>query len=570
MQPLLSIKNLSVDFIAASGTTTALKNISLTVNRGEVVALVGESGSGKSVTSLSVLQLLPAPPARYSSGEILFSEDGVQTINLLHRKRNELQDIRGNKIAMIFQEPMTSLNPVLTCGNQVMEAILLHQKISVEAARQKTMEWFEKVKLPDPQGIFNRYPHQLSGGQKQRVMIAMAMSCEPALLICDEPTTALDVTVQKTILQLIKELQQQSGMGVIFITHDLGVVAEIAHRAVVMYKGEIVEQDTVKNLFSNPQHPYTKALLACRPVNHERGKRLPVVSDFMEALNTETVKKDLAPTLSTTVSTKTEVLLSVQQLSVWFPARRTLFGKARSFTKAVDAVSFDVYKGETLGLVGESGCGKTTLGRTLLRLIEPTSGKIIYNGTDLTAKNKNELHSLRKDIQIIFQDPYSSLNPRLTIGSAIAEPMKVHGILANDKQRKEKVTALLEKVNLKADHFNRYPHEFSGGQRQRIVIARALALSPSFIVCDESVSALDVSVQAQVLNLINDLKKEFGFTVIFISHDLSVVRYISDRIMVMNKGKIEETGPADDIYFSPQSDYTKNLIAAIPKGIVAN
>lgn len=570
MQPLLSIKNLSVDFIAASGTTTALKNISLTVNRGEVVALVGESGSGKSVTSLSVLQLLPAPPARYSSGEILFSEDGVQTINLLHRKRNELQDIRGNKIAMIFQEPMTSLNPVLTCGNQVMEAILLHQKISVEAARQKTMEWFEKVKLPDPQGIFNRYPHQLSGGQKQRVMIAMAMSCEPALLICDEPTTALDVTVQKTILQLIKELQQQSGMGVIFITHDLGVVAEIAHRAVVMYKGEIVEQDTVKNLFSNPQHPYTKALLACRPVNHARGKRLPVVSDFMEALKTETVKKDLAPTLSTTVSTKTEVLLSVQQLSVWFPARRTLFGKARSFTKAVDAVSFDVYKGETLGLVGESGCGKTTLGRTLLRLIEPTSGKIIYNGTDLTAKNKNELHSLRKDIQIIFQDPYSSLNPRLTIGSAIAEPMKVHGILANDKQRKEKVTALLEKVNLKADHFNRYPHEFSGGQRQRIVIARALALSPSFIVCDESVSALDVSVQAQVLNLINDLKKEFGFTVIFISHDLSVVRYISDRIMVMNKGKIEETGPADDIYFSPQSDYTKNLIAAIPKGIVAN
>lgn len=569
MQPLLSINDLSVDFIAESGITNALKNISFAVNRGEVVALVGESGSGKSVTSLSILQLLPSPPVRYSSGEILFSEDGEQVINLLHRKRNELQDIRGNKIAMIFQEPMTSLNPVLTCGDQVMEAILLHKKIPKETAKQKTIEWFEKVKLPDPKAMFNGYPHQLSGGQKQRVMIAMAMSCEPALLICDEPTTALDVTVQKTILQLIKELQKQSGMGVIFITHDLGVVAEIADRAVVMYKGEIVEQNMVKNIFTNPQHPYTKALLACRPVNHERGKRLPVVSDFMDDLRTETVKKDIATTILSTVSTKTDLLLSVQQLSVWYPARRTLFGRAHEFTKAVDSVSFDVYKGETLGLVGESGCGKTTLGRTLLRLVEPTNGKIIYNGADLTARNNDELHSLRKEIQIIFQDPYSSLNPRLTIGSAISEPMKVHGLFTSDKQRKEKVTALLEKVNLRPDHFNRYPHEFSGGQRQRIVIARALALNPSFIVCDESVSALDVSVQAQVLNLINDLKREFGFTVIFISHDLSVVRYISDRIMVMNKGRIEESGPADDIYFNPQSVYTKNLIAAIPKGIIA-
>lgn len=567
MQPLLSINDLSVDFIAESGISNALKNISFTVNREEVVALVGESGSGKSVTSLSVLQLLPSPPARFSSGEINFSDDGKQSINLLRRSSDEMQDIRGNKIAMIFQEPMTSLNPVLTCGDQVMEAILLHKKIAKEKARQKTIEWFEKVRLPDPKAIFNRYPHQLSGGQKQRVMIAMAMSCEPALLICDEPTTALDVTVQKTILQLIKELQRQSGMGVIFITHDLGVVAEIADRAVVMYKGEIVEQDTVKNIFYNPRHPYTKALLACRPVNHERGKRLPVVSDFMEELKTEPIKQDLAKTISLPVATKTEVLLSAQQLSVWFPARRSLFGKTHEFTKAVNSVSFDVYKGETLGLVGESGCGKTTLGRTLLRLIEPTSGKIMYNGANLTARNKDELLSLRKDIQIIFQDPYSSLNPRLTIGSAIAEPMKVHGLFANDKQRKEKVTALLEKVNLKAEHYNRYPHEFSGGQRQRIVIARALALSPSFIVCDESVSALDVSVQAQVLNLVNDLKREFGFTVIFISHDLSVVRYISDRIMVMNKGMIEESGPADEIYFNPQSAYTKNLIAAIPKGI---
>ncbi len=572
IQPLLRIKNLSLDFIAESGNVNALKNISLTVNKGEVVALVGESGSGKSVTALSILQLLPSPPAKFTAGEILFSENGSHTTDLLKKNRNEIQGIRGNKIAMIFQEPMTSLNPVLTCGDQVMEAILVHTKTTKAAAKQQTVSWFEKVKLPNPESVFNRYPHQLSGGQKQRLMIAMAMCCEPSLLICDEPTTALDVTVQKIILQLIKELQQQSGMGVIFITHDLGVVAEIADRAIVMYKGEIVEENNVKEIFFNPQHPYTKALLACRPVNHERGKRLPVVSDFLqstehsEGLAIETPKfqnnfvdHELSP----------DVLLKAEHLSVHFPTKKTLFGKAVVFTKAVDDVSFEIYKGETLGLVGESGCGKTTLGRTLLRLVEPTFGKIIYNGDDLTAKGKTELRLLRKDMQIIFQDPYSSLNPRITIGAAIAEPMKVHRLLSTDKKRKEKVIELLEKVNLKAEHFNRYPHEFSGGQRQRIVIARALALNPSFIVCDESVSALDVSVQAQVLNLLNDLKKEFGFTAIFISHDLSVVRYISDRIMVMNIGKIEESGMADDIYFNPQSDYTKKLIASIPKAIVA-
>jgi len=572
MQPLLRINNLSVDFIAESGITNALKNISLTVNRGEVVAIVGESGSGKSVTSLSILQLLPSPPAHYPSGEILFAEDGNAIIDLLKKDRHSLQDIRGNKIAMIFQEPMTSLNPVMTCGKQVMEALQLHKKLSKAAARQKTLDWFNKVKLPDPEAAFDRYPHQLSGGQKQRVMIAMAMCCEPSLLICDEPTTALDVTVQKTILQLIKELQQQSNMGVIFITHDLGVVAEIADRAVVMYKGEIVEENNVRSLLTAPQHPYTKALMACRPVNHKRGERLPVVSDFLR------ITDDRPQTTATVHPVKdssvvhgpsSEVLLEAKRLSVWFPAKKTLFGKATAYTKAVDDISFEVYKGETLGLVGESGCGKTTLGRTLLRLIDPTSGTITYNGIDLTAKNREELRSLRKDIQIVFQDPYSSLNPRLTIGSAIAEPLKVHHIVSTEKARKEKVTELLEKVNLKEEHFSRYPHEFSGGQRQRIVIARALALNPSFIICDESVSALDVSVQAQVLNLLNDLKKEFGFTVIFISHDLSVVRYISDRIMVMNKGKIEESGKADDIYFNPQSVYTQKLIASIPTGIVA-
>jgi peptide/nickel transport system ATP-binding protein len=568
MSPLLQIKNLSIDFNTESGTVHALKNISLSVSKGEVVALVGESGSGKSITSLSILQLLPSPPTTGISGEIFFSEDGVAANDLLKRDRYALQDIRGNKIAMIFQEPMTSLNPVLTCGDQVMESLLQHKKISSGKAREQTIAWFNKVKLPDPEAVFNRYPHQLSGGQKQRVMIAMAMCCEPSLLICDEPTTALDVTVQKTILQLIKELQLQTGMGVIFITHDLGVVAEIADRAVVLYKGEIVEQNTVKEIFSRAQHPYTQALLACRPVNHERGKRLPVVSDFLEDPKPATEsKKPETGNQAPDSSAPATLLLSVKDLSVWFPLKKTWLGKSVSFTKAVDQVSFDVYKGETLGLVGESGCGKTTLGRALLRLIEPSSGKIIYNGVDLTAKKRDDLRSLRKEVQIVFQDPYSSLNPRLTIGAAIAEPMKVHGIISSAKKRKEKVIELLEKVNLKSEHLHRYPHEFSGGQRQRIVIARALSLNPSFIVCDESVSALDVSVQAQVLNLLNDLKKEFGFTIIFISHDLSVVLYISNRIIVMNKGKIEESGPADDIYFHPQSDYTKKLIASIPKGM---
>lgn len=576
MLPLLRIQDLSVDFISGDVKTTALKNISFSVNRGEIVALVGESGSGKSVTSLSVLQLIPSPPARYVSGQILFSENGKDETDLLKKDRYSLQDIRGNKIAMIFQEPMTSLNPVMTCGQQVMEALLTHKNISKEAARQRTIEWFEKVKLPKPGQVFNRYPHQLSGGQKQRVMIAMAMCCEPSLLICDEPTTALDVTVQKTILELIRDLQRQSDMGVIFITHDLGVVAEVADRTIVMYKGNIVEQGAVEQIFKNPRHRYTKGLLACRPVLHEKGQRLPVVSDFLEG---ESSRESVAGSWESAVISQSltnpvsgielpdAVLLRVENLSVWFAARKTLLGKPLEYTKAVDGVSFEIYKGETMGLVGESGCGKTTLGRALLRLVEPTGGKIIYNGIDLTARKKDELHSLRKDLQIIFQDPYSSLNPRLTIGSAIAEPLKVHRILPTEKARKEKVIDLLEKVDLRPEHYNRYPHEFSGGQRQRIVIARSLALNPSFIVCDESVSALDVSVQAQVLNLLNDLKKEFGFTTIFISHDLSVVRYISDRIMVMNMGKIQESGKADDIYYNPKTAYTQKLIASIPKGI---
>ena len=560
MLPLLRINGLSIDFVSESGTNSALKNISLSLDRNEIFAIVGESGSGKSVTALSILQLL-SKTAKFKSGKIIFSEDGKNEIDLVRLSEKDLQKVRGNKIAMIFQEPMTSLNPVFTCGDQVAESLQLHKKISSGEAKQQAIEWFKKVKLPEPEKAFLKYPHQLSGGQKQRVMIAMAMCCKPSLLICDEPTTALDVTVQKNILLLIKELQEEQKMGVIFITHDLGVVSEIADKIAVMYKGEIVETNSIKEIFVNPQHSYTKGLLACRPIFHKKGEKLPVVNDFLEGKKAETIEEQEIGNIE---KDKTETLLQVNNLSVWFPVKKNLFGKSLSFTKAIDGVSFDVIKGETLGLVGESGCGKTTLGRTLLRLIEPTAGSIIYNGDDLTKKTIDEIKPLRKDIQLVFQDPYSSLNPRLMIGSAISEPLKVHGQYKTEKQRKEKVIELLEKVNLDSNHFNRYPHEFSGGQRQRIVIARTLALNPSFIICDEPVSALDVSVQAQVLNLLNDIKKEFGFTTIFISHDLGVVRYISDRIMVMHKGKIVEQGAADEVYYHPKNEYTKNLIASIP------
>ncbi|HMG81478.1 MAG TPA: ABC transporter ATP-binding protein [Ferruginibacter sp.] len=557
--PLLQITNLSIDFTADGVTTNAVKDSSFTVEKGEIVAIVGESGSGKSATALSLLQLLPGTV----KGKILFSVNGSEPVNILQLSDKEINTIRGKDIAMIFQEPMTSLNPVFTCGNQVMEAIQLHEKLPTKIAKEKTIALFEKVQLPDPAGIFDRYPHQLSGGQKQRVVIAMAMSCNPSLLIADEPTTALDVTVQQTIVLLIKELQQQNNMGVIFISHDISLVADIADKVLVMYKGKIVEQGKTKDVLQNPQHPYTKALLACRPAMHSKGERLPIVSDFFADENS-VEKINPVPNRSAISDQQSAIALSVKNLTVQFAERKKIFGERKPAFTAVDNVSFNVFKGETIGLVGESGCGKTTLGRTILQLIPATAGSIILDGTDLAQVAKKDMRPLRKELQIIFQDPYGSLNPRLTIGDAIKEPMKVHQLFSTDKQQQDKVIELLEKVNLKAEHFNRYPHQFSGGQRQRICIARALALNPSFLIFDESVSALDVSVQAQVLNLLNDLKKEFNFTSIFISHDLSVVRYISDRILVMNKGKIIEEGKADDVFYSPQNEYTQRLIAAIP------
>ena len=578
---LLEFKNLVTEFHTEGTTVKAVNDISFTLKKGETIGVVGESGSGKSVTSLSAMRLIPSPPGVISGGKIVFHQDNSPAVDLLKLPEDEMRKYRGNDIAMIFQEPMTSLNPVFTCGDQVLEAIMLHQKMSKVEAKDLTIKLFEEVELPDPERIFNTYPHQISGGQKQRVMIAMAMSCKPSILIADEPTTALDVTVQKTILELMQQLQKEHNMGIIFITHDLGVIAELADKVVVMYKGKIVEQGDVLQIFENPQHPYTKGLLACRPPLNKRYTFLPTVSDFMKVDENGVIidnnisisdftKKLVVPKKEREKNQKElfakEPILKINNLKTYFPIRNGLFGGVTDHVKAVDDVSFNVYPGETLGLVGESGCGKTTIGRTILRLEEPTEGEMIYNNTDIAKMNPEELRSFRKEVQIIFQDPYSSLNPRMTIGNAIMEPMQVHGILENDEQRKERVEELLSRVSMDPSHFYRYPHEFSGGQRQRIGIARALAVNPKFIICDESVSALDVSVQAQVLNLLNELKEEYGLTYIFISHDLSVVKYMSDRMVVMQSGKIEEMGDADDIYSKPETDYTKKLISAIPEG----
>lgn len=577
----LEIQDMEVTFQAHDKTVKAVNQLNLSVGRGEIIGVVGESGSGKSVTSLSVMRLIQAP-GKISHGKIIYHHADGRATDLVTLSDTAMRAYRGNEIAMIFQEPMTSLNPLHTCGAQVTEAIRLHKGVSSKEAREQAVALFTRVKLPNPATIMDRYPHELSGGQKQRVMIAMAISCEPRLLIADEPTTALDVTVQKAILLLLKELQQQMDMSVLFITHDLGVVAELAERVVVMYKGNIVEEGPVQQVFLHPQHPYTKGLLACRPPLDKRLSRLPVTRDFMET-DAEGRIQEKAGAVAEVVNAlvvseaaqqarraqlaAASPLLEVHGLQTWFPVKKSITGKVLEWYKAVDDVSFSVVSGETLGLVGESGCGKTTLGRSLLRLIEPTGGSIVYKGQDLRSLSSAGMRALRKDMQLIFQDPYASLNPRKSVGAAILEPMQVHGLYGDERLQREKVMELLEKVNLLPEHFNRYPHEFSGGQRQRVVIARALAVDPSFIICDESVAALDVSVQAQVLNLLIRLREEFGFSCIFISHDLSVVRFISDRMMVMQKGKIVEMGPADEVYNHPQHPYTQQLISAIPKGI---
>jgi len=662
---LLEVKNFSLELKQDENWKPILSSLSFSLNKGETIGVVGESGSGKSVTALSIMQLLSRKSAKITSGAIFFEKrrkgekekgergkgekgkgekekgerekgeeekgrmkaeeispsnfEGVPEgrgslykIDLIKSSEKELQQIRGNRIAMIFQEPMTSLNPVIKCGKQITEALLLHTSLSKKEAKQKTMELFRDVQLPDPEKAYHAYPHELSGGQKQRVMIAMAMSCNPDVLIADEPTTALDVTVQKNILELLKQLQEKTGMSIIFISHDLGVIAQIAHRIIVMYKGAIVEQGAAQAIFKNPQHPYTKGLLACRPRLDEKPERLATVEDFLKGekekgerekgegrreevenwegkveaeeyplqilkgcpqggvvymkSNFEGVPAGRGSLYENNNSNlKTEYhLFQITNLNKLYPIRKRKLFEKQSYFQALEDINLTIYEGETLGLVGESGCGKTTLGRTILRLIEPNSGEIYYKETNLRALSDSKMRNLRKEIQIILQDPYSSLNQRLTIGQMLLEPMSVHGILNNDKERKQRSIALLERVGLGEAHLHRYPHEFSGGQRQRIAIARALTVNPRFMVCDESVSALDVSVQAQVLNLLNDLKQDFQLTYLFISHDLSVVKYMSDRIAVMQQGKIVELNDAEAIYRNPQTAYTKKLIEAIP------
>ncbi len=568
--PILTLNDLSISFSHEGEQHTAVDHISFDLQRGSTLGIVGESGSGKSITSLAVMGLIPKPNGTINNGSIIFHTREGELFDLLKFSEKEMRLWRGKRIAMIFQEPMTSLNPVYRCGKQVMENILEHEKVSSSEARMRTLNLFREVMLPDPEYTFNAYPHQVSGGQKQRVMIAMALACNPDILIADEPTTALDVTVQKTILELLRTLQKKHDISLIFISHNLDVIAEIAADVLVMYKGRIVEQGTIEQIFNHPQHPYTKGLLACRPPQGKRPQRLKVIADFTEGAGNDgdTFVTDAERAKQHNLLYSAEPILKTEGINTFFTIKRNLAGKPSKQYKAVNNVSFDVYAGETLGLVGESGCGKTTLGRTLLRLVEPDSGITIYKNVEVNKLKTNELRNLRKKLQIIFQDPYSSLNPRLSIGEAIIEPMRIHKLHGSEAARKSKVAELLQKVGLEASHYSRYPNEFSGGQRQRICIARALAVEPEFIICDESVSALDVSVQAQVLNLLNDLKKEFGLTYLFISHDLSVVRYMSDRLMVMKNGEIQEMGEADEVYTNPQTEYTRLLLDAIPRGVV--
>jgi peptide/nickel transport system ATP-binding protein len=564
MIPLISAKDIEITFGSKNNSKTVIQGISFEIFDNEILGVVGESGSGKSVSSLALMGLLPKGISKISNGSLEFQGE-----NLIGLSQKDWRKIRGSEIAMIFQEPMSSLNPSMKCGKQVEEMLLIHSTLNKQKRYDKVISLLEKVRLPQPEVLYNRYPHEISGGQKQRVMIAMALACEPKLLIADEPTTALDVTVQKEIVQLLQSIQKETGMSVLFISHDLSLISEISHRVLVMYQGKIVEQGRVEEVFTNPQNEYTKALIASRPPLDVRLKRLPTIQDFIQKNAVVDIDEIEDRRLRHQKMYAESPLLEVINVSKEYINYVGLLGKKQTF-KAVDSVSFSIYDGETLGLVGESGCGKSTLGNAILQLDKISSGQILYKGQDITMLSKSQIRVLRKEIQIIFQDPFSSLHPRITIGQAIMEPMMVHKIYETKAICKQKTIELLNQVGLSEEFFDRFPHEFSGGQRQRIGIARTIAVQPKLIVCDESVSALDISVQAQVLNLLNDLKENYGFTYLFISHDLAVVKYMCDQIIVMNKGQIEEQNEADTLYSSPEKEYTKRLIDAIPKGIKSN
>lgn len=559
--PLIEVIKLSVSF--PSSEEKAVNEVTFKIGRGQAVGIVGESGSGKTLTALALIGLLPKNSI--TSGEIVFTPPKGDRIKLDQLDKKQLLKIRGKRIGMVFQEPMSSLNPAMRCGNQVAESLKEHLGMDNSAAKKEVIRLFNEVRLPRPEEIYKSYPHQLSGGQRQRVMIAMAIACKPDLIIADEPTTALDVTVQKVILELLKSLGLKYGISILFISHDLGVIANIADNLLVMYQGEIVEQGKTKEIIKNPGHPYTRGLLACRPPLAGKPSRLPTLKNFMTA-DGGRLEPEISPsTRHRQKNEPTETLLKVSGLTTSFASKKNFFGKAREEVVAVNNVSFELYKGETLGLVGESGCGKTSLGRTILQLIRAAEGEVLYRDVSIGKLTGKSLREFRKNLQIIFQDPYSSLNPGLTAGEMIMEPMIVHGLHSTNRGRKEKAYELLEKVALEPHHFKRYPHQFSGGQRQRVGIARALAVEPEMIICDESVSALDVSVQAQILNLLNGLKDDFGLTYLFISHDLAVVRYMSDRLMVMQNGRIVESGDSDYIFNKPGTEYTSLLMDALPK-----
>ena len=555
--PLLQVQDLDIRFRIdrKSEPFRAVKGISFDIPEHSTVALVGESGSGKSVSAMSILGLLPENAIVAPQSRILYGGR-----DLLRASPSQMQAIRGKDISVIFQEPMTSLNPVFPVGEQIAEALRLHMGMGMRQAQARVVELLNEVGIPDPQLRVHSYPHEMSGGQQQRVMIAMAIACEPKLLIADEPTTALDVTIQRQILDLIAALQSRHHMSVLFITHDLGVVGDIADRVVVMQDGEIREQGTVDAIFSDPKDPYTKALLACRPRLDRRPVRLPVIDDFLRGEGPAHLEERRRGT-----SDADPIILEVKNLDKTFFLKEGLFGKRA--VPAVKGVSFRLPKGKTLGLVGESGSGKTTVGLTIMRLHEATGGEVLFEGRDLLSLTEKEMMAYRRRIQIIFQNPYASLNPRFTVGQILLEPMRIHGIGRDERERVDMVMQLLRRVGLAEASFHKYPHEFSGGQRQRIAIARCLTMKPDVLICDESVSALDVSVQAQVLNLLQDLQDEYGLSYIFISHDLAVVKYISDRVMVMNEGTVIEMADSDEIYRHPQKEYTRRLLASIPKGL---